>query len=97
VTTAEFNLALFADRNAAPLSGTTSVRLNSARLRMAGDTVLVNGAALQLDALSIRILVWLSQAGAATLDDMSQTISAPIDAMRRAVMNLNRHEIVSLQ
>jgi ribosomal protein L16 Arg81 hydroxylase len=97
VTTSEFNLAWFADSDTQPLPTTTRVQLNTAHLRTSGDTVLVNGAVLSLDALSMRILHWLGQAGTATLGELAQQApGAAMDSLRLAIMNLNRHEVVSL-
>lgn len=97
-TTAEFNLSLFAEPRSPPLSVTTRVHLNSCYTRASTQPLMVNGVALQLDPLSAHLVTLMSGAPAPTIADLHRRApGVTVDAIRGAVMNLSRHELVTLE
>lgn len=96
-TASEFNLGLLADPQPRALSGSTQVRLTSCYPRTAAQPLLVNGAALQLDALSVQLVALLSKVGTVTVAELERHVpEASADAIRRSLMNLSCHELVTL-
>jgi len=96
-TTSEFNLGLFVSPQSPKLDPRTRVRLNSCYPRKSTESLVVNGATLQLDPLSSHLIALLTTASA-TLGELENKVSdVPADTLRRSVLNLNRYEIVSLE
>jgi len=96
-TTSEFNLPLFVNPQAPVLDPQTRVRLNSCYPRNSAESLIVNGATLQLDALSAHIIKLLTVSPATLAQLEVQFRDVQPDALRRSVLNLNRYEIVSLE
>lgn len=96
-TTSEFNLGLFASPTMPLLNAQTEVHLNTCYQPVVPGPFVVNGAALELDRLSGQIVTLLSATGALTLAQLERQLSSVgADAIRTAVLNLNRYEIASL-
>lgn len=96
-TSSQFNLSLFADPRARPLSSATRVRWNSCHQRTS-TPLMVNGVALQLDPLSAQLVTLLSGSSAPTIAELERLApGAGAEAIRGAVMNLSRYELVTLE
>jgi len=96
-TASEFNLGLFVSPQSPRLDPQTRVRLNSCYPRKSSESLIVNGATLQLDPLSSHLIELLTPASA-TLAELEALVSdVPSDTLKRSVLNLNRYEIVSLE
>jgi hypothetical protein len=96
--TAEFNLA-FLDSPASALPDTALLSLTTfSAPKLEDDTLLVNGVRFSLDPLSRAIVVVLSDCAAVSLGELcTRVASAAPDAVRRAVLDLARHDIVTVQ
>ena len=96
-TTSEFNLSLFASPESTTLNPQTRVRLNSCYPRESAESLIVNGATLQLDPLSAHLIKLLT-AGSSTLAQLEAKMrDVSPDTLRRSILNLNRYEIVALE
>jgi ribosomal protein L16 Arg81 hydroxylase len=95
---AELNLA-FLDSPASALPDTALVSLATFRApTLAGDTLVVNGVQLSLEPLSRAIVVVLSNCDSSSVGALCAGMqNAPADAIRRAVLDLARHDIVTIQ
>ena len=95
---AEFNLASL-DSAAAPLPEDAQIGLttfNAAKLE--GATALVNGAQIRLEPLSQAIVAALADNASLRLDELRARLSnVGPDAVRLAVLDLARHDIVTIQ
>jgi ribosomal protein L16 Arg81 hydroxylase len=96
-TTSEFNLSLFVSPQSPKLNPQTRVRLNSCYPRPSAESLIVNGATLQLDPLSSHLIKLLTPASATMAELEAKVSDVPADTLRRSVLNLNRYEIVSLE
>jgi ribosomal protein L16 Arg81 hydroxylase len=95
---AEFNLA-FLDSPAPTLPDTAALSLATfSAPKLTGDTLVVNGVRHSLEPLSRAIVVALSGRGSLSVGELCARIeNAPPDAVRRAVLDLARHDIVTIQ
>lgn len=95
---AEFNLASL-DSAAAPLSGAALLSLATFRSpTLDGGVMLVNGAQVQLGPVSQAIVVALRDVASMRLDELCARLGdIPPDAVHRAVLDLARHDVVTIQ
>src|SRR5436190_2960912 len=95
---AEFNLA-FLDRAAAPLSSTAVLSLATFRAPMLDSgAILVNGVRLHLEPVTRAVVAALQDVASLRLDALCARLGdiSP-DAVHRAVLDLARHDIVTIQ
>jgi ribosomal protein L16 Arg81 hydroxylase len=95
---AEFNLASL-DSTAAPLPDTALLSLATFRApKLQNGMFFVNGAQVHLEPVSQAVVAALSECMSLRLDDLRTRLEnvAP-DAVRRAVLDLARHDIVTIQ
>jgi ribosomal protein L16 Arg81 hydroxylase len=87
------------DTAAPPLSGDVKVALTTSRRPgLESGTVLVNGAQLGLDALSQSVVAALRDVAHLTFDELcTRVANAPPDNLRRAVLDLARHDILTIE
>jgi hypothetical protein len=93
---AEFNLA-FLDSPAPTLPDTALLSLATfSAPKLEGGTLVVNGVQVSLAPLSRAIVAALSDCGCSTVAELcSRLDNAPPDAIRRAVLDLARQDIVT--
>ena len=95
---AEFNLA-FLDRAAAPLSSTAVLSLATFRApTLDSGAILVNGVRLHLEPVTRAVVAALQDVASLRLDALCARLGdiSP-DAVHRAVLDLARHDIVTIQ
>jgi len=97
-TNAEFNLASL-DSAAAPLSGDVLLSLATSRpLLPEAGVVLINGAPLRLEQVNQKIVNTLHDVTSLRLDALCKCLEdVPVDSVHRAVLDLARHDIVTIQ
>lgn len=97
-TSAEFNLGAMLDPRNSALQPTSSVRLTSyQRPVFDNGELVVNGARLRLDRVSQAIVQRLHEAGVMTVQSICAMLKdTPVEAVRGRLMELAKHEIVSL-
>jgi ribosomal protein L16 Arg81 hydroxylase len=95
---AEFNLALLGSP-ATALSGTALLSLATfGAPRLEDGTLLVNGVRLSLPPLCRTIVAALSGCDSMSVDELCARVDdAPPDAVRRAVVDLSRQDVVTIQ
>lgn len=95
---AEFNLAAL-DSAAAPLPATAVLSLATFRApTLEGGMMLVNGAQLRLEPVSQAVVAALRDAASLRFDQLCARLEdMPADAVRRAVLDLARHDVVTIQ
>jgi ribosomal protein L16 Arg81 hydroxylase len=95
---AEFNLAAL-DSAAAPLSGSASLSLATFRApTLEGGALLVNGAQVRLEPVSQAIVAALRDHASLRFDALCARLgNLPPDAVQRAILDLARHDIVTIQ
>jgi ribosomal protein L16 Arg81 hydroxylase len=95
---AEFNLA-FLDSPAPTLPDTALLSLATfSTPKLDGGQLVVNGVPVAIDPLSRAIVAALSGCNATSVGELcSRVDSAPADAVRRAVIQLARRDIVTIQ
>jgi ribosomal protein L16 Arg81 hydroxylase len=95
---AEFNLA-FLDSPAPTLADTALLSLATfSAPKLEGGTLAVNGVQLSLEPLRLAIVAALSGRGSLNVGELCTRIgNAPPDAVRRAVLDLARHDVVTIQ
>lgn len=95
---AEFNLASL-DPTASPLSGAALLSLATARdPKLEGDALLVNGGRLHLEPVSQAVVAALTGRTSLSFDALcAQLDELPPDAVRRAVLDLARHDVVTIR
>jgi ribosomal protein L16 Arg81 hydroxylase len=95
---AEFNLAAL-DSAAPPLKGDTSLSLATFRApKLEGGVLLVNGAQLHLDPVSQAVVAALRDHASLRLDALCACLgNMQPNAVLRAVLELARHDVVSIQ
>jgi ribosomal protein L16 Arg81 hydroxylase len=100
----EFNLGIFLDSHRAELSENLRVALNSCYLHagnveaiLAANTMMINGSALQIDALRKSIVKALAGATATDLQHVYLSLSTiPRAVICMALLDLARHDVVNL-
>ncbi len=96
--TAEFNLAAL-DLAATPLSGDSVLRLATFRMPVldSGEFV-VNGLKLQLEPVCQAIVVALTDRSELSFEALCASLDGySVDALKSAILDLTRHDIVSIQ
>ena len=95
---AEFNLAAL-DLAATPLSGDCSLRLTTFRApALERGALVVNGLQLELEPVCQAIVAALCDRTALRYDALCKSLeNYPADAVKRAVLDLTRHDIVSIE
>jgi len=95
---AEFNLNLFLDSVASPLSAGALVGLTTFHATVERGELPINGAQLSLDDESQAIVAVLRDGAALQFDVLCERLpEIPLDAMRKAVLNLARHDVVTIR
>jgi hypothetical protein len=95
---AEFNLA-FLDASASTLPDTALVSLATfSAPKLEGGALVVNGVQLMLEPLARAIVAALSGGSSLRVGELcARVTNAPPDATRRAVLDLARHDVVTIQ
>lgn len=95
---AEFNLASL-DSAAAPISGGALLSLATFRApTLEGGVLLVNGMQLRLDPASQAVVAALREKASLSFDALCAHLEdVPPDAVRRAVLELARHDVVTIR
>ncbi len=95
---AEFNLASL-DSAAAPLSGAALLSLATFHApKLEGGMLLVNGAQVRLEPVSQAIVAALRDRTSLQFDELCALLKdTPPDAVHRAVLDLARHDVVTIQ
>ena len=95
---AEFNLA-FLDASASTLPDTALLSLATfSTPKLEGGVLVVNGMQLALEPLGRAIVAALSGSGSLRVGELCARVTiAPPDATRRAVLDLARHDVVTIQ
>jgi ribosomal protein L16 Arg81 hydroxylase len=95
---AEFNLA-FLDPAAAPLPDAALLSLATfSAPNLEGGTLVVNGVKRSLEPLSLAIVAALSGCSSLSVGELCKRVGdAPPAAIRRAVLDLARHDVVTIQ
>ncbi|HEX6995002.1 MAG TPA: cupin domain-containing protein [Gammaproteobacteria bacterium] len=95
---AEFHLASL-DSASPPLAGTAWVSLTSfGAPPLDGGVLLVNGAELRLEGVGLAVVAALREHASLRLDALCARLEhVPADAVRRAVLDLARHDIVTIR
>jgi hypothetical protein len=96
---AEVNLGLFLDPAANPLSGSAVLRLTAFHApKLERGELPVNGALLSLDPEGQAIVAALRDCASLRYDALCARLPGfPPEVMHRAVLNLARHDIVTIQ
>jgi ribosomal protein L16 Arg81 hydroxylase len=96
--TAEFDLASLDATASASIAGTASLSLTTYHApTLAGGLLLVNGEKLQLDPASQAIITVLRDQQALSFDALCERLGdMPRDAVQRAVLDLTRHDVVTV-
>jgi hypothetical protein len=95
---AEFNLASL-DAAAAPLPDAAFLSLTAFRApKLEGGTILVNGVQVRVDPVSQTIIAALADRTWLRFDELKNRLeNVPRDALHRAVLDLARHDVVTIQ
>jgi ribosomal protein L16 Arg81 hydroxylase len=96
---AEFNLGLFLDSAASPLSAGAVLCLTTSQApKLERGELAVNGAQLRLDPTSLTIVAALRDGSSVRFDALCARLSqVPPEVLRRHVLDLARHDIVTIQ